>query len=60
MSYSPHRANVRNMMVGLSLPEAREYQDNQLAMIASGLLKTDKRIEYIDEFIEELCEEEQG
>lgn len=60
MSYSPHRTTVRNKMTGLSLLEAQEYREDQLVMLASGLLKNDKYIEYIDEFIKELCEEEQG
>jgi hypothetical protein len=47
-------------MAGLSLPEALEYQADQLAMIASGMLNNDKHIEFIDEFIEELYAEERG
>ena len=57
MSYSQLRIHIRNVMVGLSIAEAMDYRESQLAMIATGIIRSDKRIGYIDEFIRELEDE---
>ena len=57
MSYSQLRIHIRNVMVGLSIAEAMDYRESQLAMIATGMIRSDKRIGYIDEFIRELEDE---